>query len=109
MHRLHRHAPYLPRCGDHKHRLAIASAWRGWFGEDPSEEILDRFLKEVGHRTLRSNSSKGPQPYRDADLKVWGRIAAERGHRELLDHLIGVARAHQLARVVRALRRASRQ
>lgn len=97
---------YLPRFGDGKVLLAYTSASRGWFGEDQGEHVLN----QVRHRHWRTGSPGWPgQPWLQADIKVWGGFAEQKGNLDLLDHLIGVASIHQLEETIRQLRKARRR
>lgn len=67
---------YYPQWEDDKHRQALASACRRAFGRDLSDEILN----ETRNRQQRTVSpTKGPQPWPDAEAKVWRDLARRRG------------------------------
>jgi hypothetical protein len=72
--------PYIPAWGDEKQQQAIRSASLCQFGED----LTDQILNEIRNRQQRTGSPGRPaQPWPDADLKVWRRVARERGNVEL--------------------------
>jgi hypothetical protein len=69
--------PYYPAFGDPKHQQATASASRRVFG---GRDLSSRILHETAHRAQRTGSSEAPpQPYPDAEAKVWLRIARVEG------------------------------
>jgi hypothetical protein len=89
---IRRRRPNYPQWDDERRQQAIASASLCWFGEDLGGEILN----EMRHRQRRTgNPGRPPQPWPDADIKVWQRWAEARGNQELLAHLKGVERAHR--------------
>jgi len=87
--------PYIPAWGDDKHRQAIRSASLCQFGED----LTDQVLHEIRHRQRRTGSPDRPnQPWTDADLKVWRRLARERDNHELLARLQVAIKARERER-----------
>ena len=86
----HLRQPYYPAWGDEKHQQAVRSASTFRFGVDLTDEIVN----ETWNRHLRTGSpSSPPQPWPDAELKVWRRFARVRDQKELLKHLELVVRA----------------
>ena len=80
---------YYPDWGDEKHVQATRSASRRVFGEDLTEQILN----ETRHRQQRTGSpDRGPQPYPDAEAKVWRDLArreeAAPGEVQALEQLV---------------------
>lgn len=83
---------YIPGWGDDKDRQAIRSASLCQFGEDMTDEVVN----EIRHRQMRTGSPGRPgQPWPDADLKVWCRLARERGNHELAARLEVAIRARR--------------
>jgi hypothetical protein len=68
---------YYPAYGDLKHQQATESASRRIFGD---RDLSSRILHETAHRAQRTGSSEAPpQPYPDAEAKVWLRFAQAEG------------------------------
>ena len=89
---IRRHWPYIPAWGDEKQRQAIRSASVCQFGED----LTDQILNEIRNRQRRTGSPGRPaQPWPDADLKVWRRVARQRGNLELAARLEDAFKARQ--------------
>jgi len=83
---------YYPQYGDVKHRQAIRSASLHQFDHDLTEEILH----ETTNRQQRTGSpNRPPQPWLEAESKVWRRLARERGNRQLAADLEAAIRARR--------------